>query len=75
MSIMEYVLRSLTRACAGTSAQVVIHKVSVLPSDSFVECLGFCLSEDCDLYVEACDRHRFGSDLNKLAIETGIFTV
>jgi hypothetical protein len=46
---MEYVLMSLTRACAGTSAQVVIHKVSVLPSDSFVECLGFCLSEDFDL--------------------------
>jgi hypothetical protein len=27
------------------------------------------------LNVEACDRNRFGSDLNKLAIETGIFTV
>jgi len=48
MSIMEYVLRSLTRACAGTSAQVVIHKVVGLPSDSFAQCVGLCLSEDCD---------------------------
>ena len=42
-------MRSLTRACAGTSAQVVIHKVSGSPSYSFAQCIGFCLSEDGDL--------------------------
>lgn len=58
MSIMGYVFRSLTRACAGTKAQVgihkglgsqiVIHKGLGVPSNSFAHCLGLCLSEDGD---------------------------
>ena len=41
---------SLTRACAGTkgSAQVVIHKVVGLASDSLAQGVGHCLSQVCD---------------------------
>ena len=58
MSIMGYVFKSLTRTCSGTQAQagihkglgvqVVIHKGLGTPSNSFVHCVGLCLSEDGD---------------------------
>ena len=50
MSIVGYVFVSLTRACAESkcSAQVVIHKVEGLASDSLAQGVGHGLSQVCD---------------------------